>query len=499
MIPSKQIPLGTRIPPQLHSVSVSLPTMSDVIGYEERDPAILAQMNTGYPRFVKHAFLRQIESYWQTLFDCPGQPIWLAATERSARQLQEHLDCPDSKFLKHQGVSGVRIPKDETLNQKAKLFLQHTGGYLCSREAEDYLVANELINAPGAENAYCGDAQAKILDFLQPLLNASAPEDIVLSNSGMNAIYAVFEAINAIQQPRGRHAWIKLGWLYVDTMHILDKLSPVHDSSHSLYDVFDVAGLEALLKSQPNTFAGIITEAPTNPLIQTMDLERIHALAHQHGAYFVVDPTTASPANVDVTPYADIVVNSLTKYAANEGDLIAGAIVPTASCPDRSTVLDEIRARVNPPYERVLANLARQIDGYLPLVETVNASTRQIVDYLERHPKVRKVHWAKEAASKTHFEKIARTPESIGGIISFDLEGELAPFYDRLLLAKGPSFGMAHTLVCPFMYLAHYDLVSTPSGRATLKNAGINPELVRFSIGSEPVDEIIAALEHALD
>ena len=83
-------------------------------------------------------------------------------------------------------------------------------------------------------------------------------------------------------------------------------------------------------------------------------------------------------------------------------------------------------------------------------------------------------------------------------MLSFDLKINLASFYDRLTLAKGPSFGMTQSLACPFMYLAHYDLISNDSGRAYLEQAEINGELIRFSIGAEPVEEIIDALDYAL-
>ena len=78
-------------------------------------------------------------------------------------------------------------------------------------------------------------------------------------------------------------------------------------------------------------------------------------------------------------------------------------------------------------------------------------------------------------------------------MLAFDLNMDLADFYDRLRIAKGPSFGMIHSLACPFMYLAHYDLVTENSGREYLQSAGINPELIRFSIGTEDVDAIIGA------
>lgn len=495
---SEQIPIGKRIPNIPHAVSVSLPTMADVIGYEERDPEILAKINSGYPRFVKHEWLREIESYWETFFDKPGEPVWLTSSEKIAQQLKEHLDVSGIKFQKHQGVSGLRIPADEQLNRKAKLFLQHVGGYLCSRQAEDYLVANGLKSHIEPEALFQGDAKTKILESLRPLFNAENSDDIVLSNCGMNAIYAAFQAVNEIQAPKGRKSWIKLGWLYTDTMSILDKLSHKDSDNQKLYNVFDTEKLEELLANLPNEFAGIVTETPTNPLIQSMDLDRIRELATKYGVYLILDPTINSPANVDVSPYADIIVNSLTKYASNQGDVIMGAICATAQCPERDAIAEKIRAIVEPPYERNLQRLAQQIDGYLPLIESINASAIKIVEHLETHPKVSKVYWSKEARSEINYDRIARTPESIGGMISFVLNIDLATFYDRLLLAKGPSFGMIQSLACPFMYLAHYDLISTESGRAYLEQAGIDPKLIRFSIGAEPADEIIEALDYAL-
>jgi cystathionine gamma-synthase len=83
-------------------------------------------------------------------------------------------------------------------------------------------------------------------------------------------------------------------------------------------------------------------------------------------------------------------------------------------------------------------------------------------------------------------------------MIAFSLRGELEPFYDRLRLPKGPSFGMKTTLICPFMYLAHYDLVSSPEGRDELAANGLDPNLLRLCVGVEPPEDIIAALREAL-
>ena len=79
-----------------------------------------------------------------------------------------------------------------------------------------------------------------------------------------------------------------------------------------------------------------------------------------------------------------------------------------------------------------------------------------------------------------------------------NLKGGLDAFYDKLRLPKGPSFGMRTTLICPFMYLAHYDMVTTQDGRAARAANGLDPDLLRLCVGTEPVDDIIAALSEAL-
>jgi cystathionine gamma-synthase len=110
------------------------------------------------------------------------------------------------------------------------------------------------------------------------------------------------------------------------------------------------------------------------------------------------------------------------------------------------------------------------------------------------------VFWALHPASRENYLRLARAPDATGGMITFTLRkpGGLAAFYDKLRLAKGPSFGMATTLICPFMYLAHYDLVTSPAGLAELAASKLDPDLLRLCVGCEPADEIIGALAEAL-
>jgi cystathionine gamma-synthase len=134
------------------------------------------------------------------------------------------------------------------------------------------------------------------------------------------------------------------------------------------------------------------------------------------------------------------------------------------------------------------------------VLEKIHAATPQVVAFLESHPAVKAVHWALSPGSRENYRRLARTPGATGGMITFTLQelGALTRFYDRLRLPKGPSFGMKTTLICPFMYLAHYDLVTTPAGLAELAASRLDPDLLRLCIGTEPVEDIIATLREAL-
>ncbi|HLP07630.1 MAG TPA: PLP-dependent transferase, partial [Opitutaceae bacterium] len=134
------------------------------------------------------------------------------------------------------------------------------------------------------------------------------------------------------------------------------------------------------------------------------------------------------------------------------------------------------------------------------LLAGVNAATPRVAEFLASRPEVKRVHWALAPESRENFLRIARSPGAVGSMITFEVaDGLFGRVYDRARLPKGPSFGLRTTLFCPFMVLAHYDLVSKPEGRARLASQGLNPELLRLSVGLEPVEKIIGALAEALD
>jgi cystathionine gamma-synthase len=392
------------------------------------------------------------------------------------------------------------------LSRRTKHYLQHTGGFASSRAAEDWLAARgEIPSGAAFPEAAEHEASMQVRGAMAGYFGAGLTADAVcLTPSGMAATYAAFKAVNAVQAPRGRARWVQLGWLYLDTIAILQKFTaaPAKDYLHHA-DVFDLAGLEKLFVAHAGKIAGVLAEVPTNPLIQTPALPVLAALCRAHGVALVVDPTIASALNLDVLPHADVVVNSLTKYTAGEGDVIMGAAAVNPASP-LAEVLRPALARASglaQVYPRDLARLAAQIDAAPALVARINQSTPRVVEFLRAHPRVAEVFWSGHESSAANYAALARSPGSVGSMITFTLRPSLAlpAFYDRLRIAKGPSFGLSTSLICPFMYLAHYDLVTTGEGRAELRRNGLNPDLLRLSVGAEPAEEIVAALAEALD
>jgi cystathionine beta-lyase/cystathionine gamma-synthase len=490
-------PLGERIPSLLHAVSCSLPTMRDVVGYETKDPAILNHVCSGYPRFVVHDLIQQMASRWSQRLNLGSDVLWLTASKRVAEELMVYLEPVESTVFEHEGIWGVAHSEDPEVANHAQQFLQHIGGGLSSRQAEDHLTKAGLVE-PEPEEFIPVDPHQIIRDTFGPDIGYSQPSSIILANSGMNAFYRAFQAASNFQRTRGRTIWIQLGWLYLDTMAVIEKLGNGQENLRIILAIDNLEILRNVVSECGVQLAGLVTEAPSNPLIQTPNLEIVADVVRSAGGLIIVDPTVASVYNVDVFSHADLVVTSLTKYAAWEGDVIAGAILVPDHCPQADQFRADLTRTTDPLYERDAARLAFQIGRAPGITREIGRQTREVAAFLESHPAVERVFWAEAEDQVANFRKLLRPSGGPGALISINLAIPLESFYDRITLPKGPSFGITTSLLCPFLYLAHYDLVSTDKGRGYLKANGLNPELVRLSIGIEPIDAILASLDEAL-
>ena len=482
----RQLPLGTVLPSHPHGTVVSLPTLADIDGYERRSPAVWSRIRAGYPRFVLNELVAAARDRAAAAagFD-PARSLALHSA-RAARQAVA-LAAPSGHRVHDLGGWALLEVDAPALERAAKL-VQHAGLRLASRAAEDWLAGR---------SASAGPMDAVVRDLL-PWVRPASASDLRVTPSGMNAVAAAIEAVRAVQRPQGRVAWLQLGWLYVDSSEYLRKTLAPGETLVVIEDVADRVAIERFFAAHRGKVAGILAELPNNPGLASPDLAHLTALATREGALRILDPSSSGLVNVDLMPHADLLVTSLTKYSGWRGDVMAGlvAVHPSAPC------ADELRraafAWVGPVAAGDARALAEQMPEMVAVADVQNRNARALADFLAAHPAVARVLTADRGPTAAAYDAVARGPNRPGSLITFDLRGSLADFYDRVALPKGPSFGLRFTLLCPFLWLAHHDLVTSEAGRDRIRKAGLNPDLIRLSVGTEPVSDLITRLDEAL-
>ena len=476
--------LGATVPDSPHATVVCLPTLADVESYERKEERVWKLLRAGYPRFVRNALVTRAAQEAARRLGRTGE-LFPLVSEASARRLAEHVGVTLTSVDHVGDWCLATAPAGEAALRLAKM-VQHTGTLISSRQAEAWLAGVAPSDGSGA--------LATIRAALSSLLSGVAAADILVATSGMNAVDAGIAAVDAVQRPRGRSAWIQLGWLYVDSTRLFEK---ARDAKHHFVpDVRDLAAVERLLAA--GGIAGVFTEVPNNPQLETADIPALRALCDKHGAKLLLDPSSVGLATVDVLPFADIVVSSLTKYAGSEGDVMAGVLAARPASPDSAELLAVARRRLEPLHALDLVALATQIGRMSEVTRRLSANAAEIARRLAAHPSVARVRTADQGPTAAAYRRLLRPGAGAGSLITLELRGDMRRVYDRLAVAKGPSFGLRYTLAAPFLWLAHFEEVTNEQGRAHIRAAGLDPDLLRISVGLEPVDEIWNAFEVAL-
>jgi len=490
----EHIPCGFSIPTaNPHAVSASLPTIADVIGYEDKMSSVMRKMQSGYPRFFMNKLVQAVRN---DVFENENVSnefdLIPVSSLHGVSLITNQLGC-EFQTLSEKGFDFIKIEKSSDQQAGIKSFIQNNGLIPSSRKAEDYLLNKGILSAAFTEeNDNVLTAESIVQNYLADAYEAKSKDDVMLCNTGMNAVYTAFEAIKKVQSRNGRSLFVQLGWLYLDTIEIIkrycnDKYFQI--TSNSLDE------LENWLAIHHQEVAGIFTEVPNNPLIQCLDLPRLRKITQKYGIPVIIDATIATPFNMEVLEYADIVTDSLTKFACGHGDVMMGAIVLNHKSDIAMACGVLIPAIVEKPYTRDIQRLAFTIKDYKSRVEKISYNTIALLDYLHQSKHVTAIYSAMNPDYVDNFLKVRKNDNAMPGLISILFDKKLYHYYDQLRLPKGPSFGTEFTLAMPYVYLAHFDLLHTPEGRNYLESIGLKSELLRISVGTEPIEEIIRVFE----
>jgi len=353
----------------------------------------------------------------------------------------------------------------ESAEEGAKCFAGESDGYIYTR------IGNPTINALERQIASLENGFGAIA-----------------VSSGMAAATTIYLALMS----SGDHI-VSTDAIYGPSRGIMEKQFVRFGFESTYIDTTDIENIKAAIR--PNTKI-LYIETPANPTMGITDLKACAEIAHQHGILLVVDNTFCSPYLQKPLDFgADIVFHSMTKFINGHADIVAGVII---------TKTEAVYKQLRPMMVTMGCNMDPH-QAYLVIrglktlgirMDRATENSQKVAAYLENHPKVA---WIKYPGLKSHpqYELGKQQMKSDGCMISFGLKGgfEAAKvLMNNVHLALlAVSLGGVETLIQHPASMTH----SKVSKEDKLK-AGITDDLIRYSVGIEDVEDIIADLEQGL-
>jgi len=315
--------------------------------------------------------------------------------------------------------------------------------------------------------------------------------------------------------------------LYGGTYNLFHYTLPRQGITVRFVDADDFDGIRAAINSKTKA---IYTETLGNPKLDIVDIEKLAAIAHEHGLPLVIDNTSATPALVRPIEWgADIVINSATKFIGGHGTTIGGVIVDAGrfdwKASGRFTEFTEpdpsyhglvyaeafgplafiLKARVQglrdtgaalSPFSSFLLLQGAET---LPLrMERHSQNALAVAKHLESHAGVEWVNYPGLKSSKFYARAQRYLPDGQSALVTFGIKGGYEAgkkVIDALkLFSHVANIGDAKSLVIHPASTTHAQL-TVEEQAAT----GVVPELVRLSVGIEDIRDILADLDQAID
>jgi cystathionine gamma-synthase len=237
-------------------------------------------------------------------------------------------------------------------------------------------------------------------------------------------------------------------------------------------------------------------ESPTNPTLKVIDIARLAQAGHDAGAVVVVDNTFSTPINTNpLSLGADLVVHSATKYIGGHADALGGIVCGSEELVHGVFAYREINGATLHPMAAYL--MIRGLKTLALRVERQSENAMKIARFLKSHPFVKDVFYPGLESHKNH-EIAKKQMRSFGGMMSFFLDGDfetVKAFLPRLKYAHiAANLGPVETVAGPPRTTSHVEV--SAEQRAAM---GIPESLIRYSVGIEDADDLIADLSQALD
>lgn len=316
-------------------------------------------------------------------------------------------------------------------------------------------------------------------------------EDCIAFSSGMGAISGTLLTLLR----SGDHI-VADNTLYGCTFSLITETLPKFGVESTVIDLTDDAAFKAAVR--PDTKL-IYFETIANPSMKVIDIEAVASYAHAvaPGCLVVVDNTFATPLLVKPLALgADVVVHSATKYLNGHGDVVAGFAVSRKEISNsiRMVGLKDITGAVLGPQEAFL--ILRGLKTLKVRMDTICSNTLKIVDFLRQAEQVDKVFFP-GMPEHPNYETAKKELSQFGGMIAFEMRSfeEAKKVLNHVkLCVLAVSLGDCETLIQHPASMTH-----SMCTKEEIEAAGFSDRLIRFSVGLEDADDIIADLKQAFE
>lgn len=389
----------------------------------------------------------------------------------------------------------------DTKNTGFNSKLIHAGGYkdpLGSATTPIYQTSTFAFkNADHGAQCFSGESDGYIYTRLanptiQELENAVAELENgfggIATASGMGAVTTLYMAYLGA----GSHI-VSHNAIYGPARGVMESLFSKFGVEYSYIDTTKLEEVKNAIK--PNTKL-IYLETPANPTIEITDIQEVCKIAHEKGIPVCVDNTFCSPyLQKPLDLGADIVLHSMTKFLNGHADIVAGMLV--AKKEEDFKLLRNVMVNMGCNMDPTQAYMTRRgLKTLAVRIDKAQENAMKVAEYLENHPKV---EWVKYPGLKSHpqYELGKKQMNGPGTMISFELKGGIKEgkiVMDNVKLALlAVSLGGIESLIQHPASMTHSKV-----SKENQEKAGITEGLVRFSVGIEDVEDIIADLEQAL-
>ena len=238
-------------------------------------------------------------------------------------------------------------------------------------------------------------------------------------------------------------------------------------------------------------------ETPTNPTLKVVDIARLAKAGHDVGATVIVDNTFSTPINTNpLSLGADGVIHSATKYIGGHADALGGVLCGSEELVKGAYAYREINGATLHPMAAYL--MIRGIKTLALRIERQSENALKIARFLNAHPFIGDVFYPGLESHENH-DIAKKQMRGFGGMLSFTLKGDdfdnISKFLPRLKYAHlAANLGAVETVAGPPRTTSHVEV--SAEGRAAM---GIPETLIRYSVGIEDVEDIIADLTQALE